>query len=195
MSQRILCVEDDAAIAELIQEELVEAGFQVDWVATGSAGLERLGDRYGAVLCDLDLPGCSGLDLLRALRTSNSRTPFIVLTAFSGRENQIEARQLGCDDFVPKPIDFDLLVAVLRNVLQRSGPVVQDKASAPVLTEREREVFTWIARGKSSADIAGIVAISERTVNFHVDKVMRKLGVATRMQATIACVRLGLIEP
>ncbi|MGU3541806.1 response regulator transcription factor [Methylobacterium sp. A52T] len=195
MSPRILCVEDDAAIAELIEEELIEAGFRVDWVATGPAGLERFGGGYDAVLCDLDLPGCSGLDLLRALRTCGSRTPFVVLTAFSGRENQIEARQLGCDDFVPKPIDFDLLVAVLRNVLQRSGPVALDKASAPVLTEREREIFTWIARGKSSADIAGIVAISERTVNFHVDRVMRKLRVVTRMQATIACVRLGLIEP
>ena len=195
MSPRILCVEDDAAIAELIEEELVEAGFRVDWAATGPSGLERVREGYDVVLCDLDLPGLGGLDLLRALRTSGSRTPFVVLTAFSGRENQIEARRLGCDDFVPKPIDFDLLVAVLRNVLQRGGPVAQDKASAPVLTEREREIFTWIARGKSSADIAGIVAISERTVNFHVDRVMRKLQVATRMQATIVCVRLGLIQP
>ncbi|PJI55933.1 DNA-binding response regulator [Methylobacterium radiotolerans] len=195
MSPRILCVEDDAAIAELIQEELVEAGFRVDWVATGSTGLERLGGGFDVVLCDLDLPGCNGLDLLRALRTSGSRTPFVVLTAFSGRENQIEARQLGCHDFVPKPIDFDLLIAVLGNVLQRGSPIAQNKTSPPVLTEREREIFSWIAKGKSSADIADIVTISERTVNFHVDKVMRKLQVATRMQATIACVRLGLIEP
>lgn len=195
MSPRILCVEDDAAIAELIQEVLVEAGFRVDRVATGPAGIARLGGGYDAILCDLDLPGLSGLDVLRSLRETGSRTPFVVLTAFSGRENQIEARQLGCDDFVPKPIDFDLLVAVLRNVLQRSGTPAHDRTAGPALTEREREIFTWIARGKSSADIAGIVAISERTVNFHVDRVMRKLQVATRMQATIACVRLGLIEP
>lgn len=194
MSPRILCVEDDAAIAELIEEELVEAGFRVDWAASGPSGLKRAGEGYDAVLCDLDLPGLGGLDLLRALRASGSRMPFVVLTAFSGRENQIQARRLGCDDFVPKPIDFDLLVAVLRNVLQRGGAVAQDKAFAPALTEREREIFTWIARGKSSADIAGIVAISERTVNFHVDKVMRKLQTATRTQAAIACVRLGLIE-
>lgn len=193
MTRRILCVEDDAAIAELVQEELTDAGYQVDLARTGPKGQARLGDGHDAIICDLDLPGLSGLDLLRALRASGLQTPFVVLTAFSGRENQIEARRLGCDDFVPKPIDFELLLAVLENVLQRSSAPVQGEAPGPELTEREREIFTWIARGKSSAEAAGILGISERTVNFHVDRVMRKLGVATRMQATVACVRLGLI--
>ncbi|SDN53020.1 regulatory protein, luxR family [Methylobacterium phyllostachyos] len=81
---------------------------------------------------------------------------------------------------MPKPIAFDLLVAVLRNVLQRSGAAASDRAEGSLPTERATEIVTWIARGKPSA---GIVAIGERAVTFHIDRVMRKLQVAPRMQA------------
>jgi DNA-binding CsgD family transcriptional regulator len=62
------------------------------------------------------------------------------------------------------------------------------------LTEREIEALTWVAKGKSSTDIAVLMNVSERTVNFHVNNVIRKLGVATRVQAAIRCALLGLIE-
>ncbi|GJE59365.1 response regulator transcription factor [Methylobacterium trifolii] len=193
MRRRILCVEDDEAIAELVHEVLTEAGFAVDLAASGPEGLAKAGDRPDAVICDIDLPGLGGLDLLRSVREAGAQVPFIVLTAFGERGNQIEARRLGCDDFVTKPVDFELLLAVLHNVLQRSPHAARPEAAGVRLTEREREIVTWVARGKSSADIAAIVGISERTVNFHVDRVMRKLAVSTRMQAAIACIRLGLI--
>jgi DNA-binding CsgD family transcriptional regulator len=63
------------------------------------------------------------------------------------------------------------------------------------LTERELEVLTWAARGKSSTNIAVILRISDRTVNFHIDNARRKLGVATRIQAAVKCAVLGLIPP
>jgi DNA-binding CsgD family transcriptional regulator len=62
------------------------------------------------------------------------------------------------------------------------------------LTDREIEAMTWVAQGKSSADIAILMHVSERTVNFHVNNVIQKLGVATRIQAAIRCVVLGLID-
>ena len=62
------------------------------------------------------------------------------------------------------------------------------------LTDRQIEAMTWVARGKSSADIAILMHVKKRTVNFHVDNVIRKLGVATRVQAAIRCVVLGLID-
>lgn len=102
-----------------------------------------------------------GRDLPKALRASGSRIPFVVLTAFASRENPIAARRLGCDDIVPKPIVFDLPVAVLRPVPQRGGAAAPDQAQGPALTGREPEFFTWIARGTSSSDIARIVAISD----------------------------------
>ena len=88
---------------------------------------------------------------------------------------------------------------MLLNVLQRA-PTHATEANLnlggfPRLTEREREIVTWVSRRKSSADIARILGIAERTVNFRIEKVMRKLNVATRTQAAIACVRRGLLGP
>lgn len=119
--------------------------------------------------------------------------PFIFLTAFSQRTHQLQARQLGCDDYVTKPIDFELLIAIIRHRLAAAEKGTEKSEFR--LTEREIEVLTWVARGKSSADIATILEISERTVNFHLDNAMRKAGVATRVQAAVKCALLGLIEP
>ncbi len=199
---QILCIEDDPNIAELLVEVLSDEGFRVLIAASGPEGLARLGDRPDAVICDIDLPGFDGFETLRRARAAPSEAasiPFIFLTAFGHRENQIEARRMGSDDFITKPIDFELLIAVLQNVLQR-GPTHGTGANLNLggslrLTEREREIVTWVSRGKSSADIAQILGIAERTVNFHIEKVMRKLNVATRTQAAIACVRRGLLGP
>ena len=79
MTRRILCIEDDPDIAELTNEVLAEAGFRVDLAITGMQGLARLGEAHDAILCDIDLPGLSGLELLRALRKTGSRTPFVLL--------------------------------------------------------------------------------------------------------------------
>jgi DNA-binding NarL/FixJ family response regulator len=103
----------------------------------------------------------------------------------------LQARRLGCDDFIAKPVDFELLVQIIRNRLAHSA------SSEPVrfaLTGREIEALTWVARGKSSADISVLMDVSERTVNFHISNVIRKLGVATRVQAAIRCALLGLID-
>lgn len=196
---RILCVEDDPEIADLLAEVLAEEGFAVALAASGPDGLAGLEARPDAVICDIDLPGYSGLDLLRRGReAAGGPPPFIFLTAFGGRANQIEARRLGCDDFVTKPVDFELLVAVLRNVLQRAparAPERPDPGPAVLLTPREREILTWVSRGKSSAEIAQIVGVSERTANFHIGRVMRKLDVTSRTQAAVLCQSLRLLDP
>ena len=106
----------------------------------------------------------------------------------------MHARQLGCDDYVTKPIDFELLVAIIRHRLAGATNRTLERTDFR-LTDRELEALTWAARGKSSSDIAVILRISERTVNFHMDNAMRKLGVATRIQAAVKCAMLGLIRP
>jgi DNA-binding NarL/FixJ family response regulator len=199
---QILCIEDDPNIAELLVEVLSDEGFRVLIAASGPEGVARLSDRPDAVICDIDLPGFDGFETLRRARAAPSEAasiPFIFLTAFGRRENQIEARRMGSDDFITKPIDFELLIAVLQNVLQRAPTHTTganfNLGGSPRLTGREREIVTWVSSGKSSADIAQILGIAERTVNFHIEKVMRKLNVATRTQAAVACVRRGLLDP
>ncbi|HWV53960.1 response regulator transcription factor [Pseudorhodoplanes sp.] len=193
----LLCIEDDPDTCELLVEVLTAEGFGVSTVLSGEAGLSALDKRPDLVLCDIDLPDVSGFEILTKIRADNLLpigVPFIFLTAYSQRAHQLQARQLGCDDYVTKPIDFELLIAIIRHRLASATDKGTEKSELR-LTDREGQVLTWVARGKSSSDIATILGISERTVNFHLDNAMRKAGVATRVQAAVKCAMLGLIEP
>lgn len=193
----ILVIEDDVETRELIVEELTEHGFAVTAAAAGREGLAAMQVRSpDLVLCDVMMPGMSGFELLEEL-TRDGRlhdgVPFVFLTALGSREDMLRGRRLGADDYITKPIDFDLLVEVIR---ARCAGIARTRHRIPAaLTERELEMLTWVARGKSSADIAVIAGISERTVNFHVENAMHKLGVASRVQAVVQATRGGLIRP
>jgi len=198
MQPQILCIEDNRETAGLITEVLEDEGFRVVVAGTGLKGLDALDARPDLILCDIDLPDVSGFQLLERIRAGKllpSHVPFIFVTAFSQRQHQMQARQLGCDDYVTKPIDFELLVAIIRHRLAARLNRDQEAGGDVRLTDREKQALTWASRGKSSADIAVILDISERTVNFHMDNAMRKLGVATRIQAAVKCAMLGLISP
>ncbi|HYG88308.1 MAG TPA: response regulator transcription factor [Azospirillum sp.] len=196
--KRILCIEDDPGTRELLVEELEEAGFEVDAYGDGAAGLAAIVERRpDLILCDLDLPGLTGFDILASIPQAGAQIraiPFVFLTAYGQRENLIAARRLGCDEYIVKPIDFELLVETVQNRIARS-PARAEPATSVRLTDREVEALTWSARGKSSTDIAVLMRVSERTVNFHIDNAIRKLGVATRIQAAVKAALSGLIAP
>lgn len=191
---KILCIEDDPAIVELLVEVLTEGGFELIVASDGVEGVKKFSERPSLILCDVDMPHMNGFGVLTELRKSASslrNIPFLFITAYGSRESNLQARRMGCDDFITKPLDLELLVEIVRNrLVQPSRPVSADYS----LTDRELEALTWVARGKSSIDIAVLMNVSERTVNFHVNNVIRKLGVATRVQAAIRCALLGLIE-
>jgi DNA-binding NarL/FixJ family response regulator len=131
---------------------------------------------------------------LVALAPRFSKMPFVFLTALTDRDNELKGRQLGADDYVTKPIDFDMLVAIITARLAgiaRTG--LWPKAIA--LNEREVEVLTWAARGKTSAEIAKILDLTKRTVDFHIDNARGKLGAATRTEAVLKAATGRLIEP
>jgi len=191
---RILCIEDDPATVELLVEILEEEGFEPITASDGAEGIRKFDENPDVILCDVDMPTLSGFEVLRELRKSAGRLrniPFLFITAYGSRESHLQAHRMGCDDFVTKPLDFELLLQIVRNRL------AQKPKTEPiniVLTDRELEAITWVARGKSSTDIAVLMNVTERTVNFHVNNVIRKLGVATRVQAAIRCALLGLID-
>jgi DNA-binding NarL/FixJ family response regulator len=194
----ILCIEDDRETAALIVEELVEQGFAVDVAHNGQEGLAAiLRQPPDLVLCDISLPFMSGFDVLERLTEiapGFGYMPFVFLTALTDRENELKGRQLGADDFVRKPVDFDVLVAIVNMRLARA--LRNDTWPNPVdLSERELETLTWAARGKTSAEIARILDLTKRTVDFHIDNARLKLGVATRIQAAIKATSCRLIEP
>jgi DNA-binding response OmpR family regulator len=198
LKKKILCVEDDRETAALIAEELLDRGYEVIVAHDGWEGLSAvLREMPDLVLSDISMPAMSGFELLErltALAPRFSRMPFVFLTALTDRDNELKGRQLGADDYVTKPIDFDLLAAIIAARLKgvaRMG--LWPKADA--LNDREVEVLTWVARGKTSAEIAQILGLTKRTVDFHTDNARNKLGAATRTEAAIKAATGRLIEP
>jgi DNA-binding NarL/FixJ family response regulator len=148
------------------------------------------------VLSDISMPGVSGFDILERLvplAPRFSAMPFVFLTALTDRDTELKARKLGADDYVTKPIDFDILVAIIE---ARLAGVARRRMLPTLvsLNERETEVLTWAARGKTSAEIAQIVDLAKRTVDFHADNARLKLNAATRMHAAVKAASCGLIE-
>jgi DNA-binding response OmpR family regulator len=198
MRKKILCVEDDLETAALIAEEFEERGYEMALAHDGQAGFAAvLKLQPDLVLCDVSMPLMSGFELLNRLTELTPRfasVPFIFLTALGDRDNQLKGRRLGADDYVVKPIDFEILDTIIRGRLARVART--DLWSRQIdLGDREVECLTWAARGKTSTEIAAIIGTSKRNVDFHIETACRKLSVATRVQAAVKAVTGRLIEP
>ena len=196
--RKILCVEDDRETAALIAEDLVDRSYDVMLAHDGREGLAAiLRIMPDLVLSDISMPAMSGFELLEhllALAPRFSRMPFVFLTALTDRDNELKGRQLGADDYVTKPIDFDMLATIIAARLAgvaRSG--LWPKTIA--LNDREIEVLTWVARGKTSMEIGKILGLTKRTIDFHIDNARGKLGASTRTEAVLKAATGRLIEP
>jgi DNA-binding CsgD family transcriptional regulator len=110
------------------------------------------------------------------------------------RNDELKGRLLGADDYVAKPIDFNLLHAII-NARIKSAARLRFCPTQHHLNDREIEALMWAARGKTSEEVAVIMSISERTVNFHLNNARDKLGVTTRIQAAVKATVAGFIEP
>jgi len=198
-TRRIVCIEDDRETAGLIAEELTDrGGFEIILAYDGQEGLAAiLREQPDLVLSDISMPALSGFEVLEklsAMAPNFAHIPFIFLTALADRDNELRGRQLGADDYVLKPVDFDILESIIRTRLGRS--VRQEYWPADInLHDREIETLTWAARGKTSAEIAIILGVAKRTVDFHIDSAREKLGVATRIEAAVKAARTRLIKP
>ena len=196
--KNILCIEDNRETANLIAEELIDRGFDVSLAASGQEGLMAIMKATpDLVMCDVSMPGMSGFEVLERLNEIAprlGRIPFVFLTALADRDNELKGRRLGADDYVTKPIDFERLVFIIN---ARLAGVARTKLLPKIvsLNDREVEVLTWVARGKTSAEIARKLRLSKRTVDFHIDNARLKLRAATRTEAVTKAATGGLIEP
>ncbi len=197
-ARHLLCVEDDHETAALIAEDLRDRGYNVSLAHDGEEGLAAIvALQPDLVLCDVSMPLLTGLDVLGRLRTlapAISDVPFVFLTALADRESELRGRRLGADDYVTKPIDFEVLAEIVHVRLARSPRSASDGGGV-VLSEREVACLTWSARGRTSAEIAQILGLRRRTIDFHIETARRKLNVATRIEAVVKATAGRLIEP
>jgi DNA-binding response OmpR family regulator len=122
MKKRILVVEDDTSLARVLRDNLTFDGFDVDWVMSGNAALNRV--KVAApdlVVLDIMLPDTNGFDLCGLLRQGR-QTPIIILTARGQKADKVRGLNLGADDYITKPFDLEEFLARVRAVLRRTRP-------------------------------------------------------------------------
>ena len=120
---RILCIEDEAALREDIVEELNDAGYETFEAANGSIGYDAiLAHRPDLVLCVVNMPDMNGYELLTKLRETNEEfddVPFVFLSALADRKDIIAGKKLGADDYLTKPVDFEMLLVTVESRLRQ----------------------------------------------------------------------------
>jgi len=144
---RILMIDDDRELCELMQQFLAGEGFEVECAHDGVSGLARLREApFDLAVLDIMMPGKSGMEVLRELR-ADSTLPVIMLTARGEEMDRIIGLELGADDYLPKPCNPRELAARIRAVLRRSDDHAQPKS-------RERRVgdLEWQPQARNIVD-------------------------------------------
>ncbi|MBN1698827.1 MAG: response regulator transcription factor [Spirochaetales bacterium] len=119
-TEKILIIEDDHEIADVIRIHLEDAGYTTERCSDGSSGLEKaLAGPYDCIILDLMLPGMDGLAVCRRIREKDPRTPILMLTAKSNEIDRVLGLEIGADDYLTKPFSVRELVARVRALLRR----------------------------------------------------------------------------
>ncbi|MEV7871711.1 response regulator transcription factor [Streptomyces sp. NPDC088124] len=206
---RVLLVDDHQVVRRglrtflEIQPDIEVVGEAADG-AEGVARTEEL--RPDVVLMDIKMPGADGIEALRKLRDLGNPARVLIVTSFTEQRTVVPALRAGASGYVYKDIDPEALAGAIRSV--HAGHVLlqpevagallaQDDPAAgqgrgTSLTEREREVLTLIADGRSNREIARALVLSEKTVKTHVSNILMKLDLSDRTQAALWAVRHGV---
>ncbi|HHV58571.1 MAG TPA: response regulator transcription factor [Firmicutes bacterium] len=136
---RLLVVEDEPDLAQVVVRRLKEAGYAVDLARDGEEALDFLAAvRYDCVILDQLLPKQDGRSVLKALRSRGDNTPVLILTALDALEDKVKGLDAGADDYLTKPFAFEELLARVRALLRRSG----EEHRGPILTVADLELNT-----------------------------------------------------
>jgi DNA-binding NarL/FixJ family response regulator len=175
---------------------------RVDTVSSGEEALARWpSERHDLVLMDVQMPGLGGVEATRRLVREHPEANVVMLTVAADREAAAAAIAGGARGFLHKDVSREEICATMANVLTMSAlapgapaPVRAFEPDVPALTERERQVLTGMAGGKSNAQIGRDLYLSEDTIKTHARRLFRKLEVGDRAQAVAAGFRHGLVS-
>lgn len=138
---RLLLVEDDHTLGDGITKWLAESGYATDWLQNGNqAQSALLTQEYDCVILDINLPGISGLQILRNMRKLKNETPVLLLTARDMISDRVKGLDSGADDYLTKPFDLDEFSARIRALLRRNtgrlDPVLKHRGISIDLASR-----------------------------------------------------------
>lgn len=190
-------VDGDAAVRAAIARAAASVELRAEGFHDGAAALAGIDrERPGCVVLDLRLPDGDGFALIEALRARGVLLPVIMATAFADVPTAVRALRAGVCDFFEKPVSAQALldrvqVAIVEDAAEREswGRLLDFSTRLARLTPREREVLALVIAGGSSRSIAGVLALSPKTVETHRAKLMAKTGVSSLAEL----IRLGLL--
>lgn len=181
MSSRglILCIEDEDTLRRLITAELRDAGYDVCEAADGASGLRMALERKpDLVLCDIAMPGADGYDVLSGLRSNHpelASMPFIFLSALADRKDVIAGKRLGADDYLTKPVDFEVMhatiearlrqVSQIRSADERDRKIARERFDG-ILENARRSSFAAGTEALNRLSIGAILLGDDRQVIF-----------------------------
>jgi DNA-binding NarL/FixJ family response regulator len=215
---RVLIADDQALVRDgfgmiLDAQEDIEV---VGSAADGDEAVERARElRPDVILMDIRMPNLDGIEATRRLCADPGDGPrILILTTFDGDEYVWQAMKAGASGFLLKDVRRDELVGAVRTVAAGDAMLapaltrrlIEDFVRRPLpgaaapdalaeLTERELEVVRLVARGRSNAEIAGDLVVSEATVKTHVARILSKLGLRDRIQVVVLAYETGFVQP
>ncbi len=213
---RVLFVEDDEDLGEIVKYNLEKEGFQVDWVLDGETALSKIqSEDYDILIIDIMLPKLDGIELTKRARREgkNTETPIIMLTALSDEDTKLVSFEEGADDYITKPFSIKELIARMRAVARRYRKsdvlefegirIDREAAEASVdgkplhLTKTEFELLTLLVQNPNRIftreelleKIWGKESEQTRTVDVYISRLRKKLGSKGHLLKTLP--RLG----
>ncbi len=179
----VFVVDDDQAVRESLALLVQSVGLEADTFASAREFLDAYQpDRRGCLITDIRMPGMSGLELQEQLSADGHHIPVIVLTGFGDVPTAVRALKGGAVDFVEKPFNPQSLLDLVQQAIVRDAEIRELAARAAelaermaLLTPREQEVMELVVAGKANKVIAIDLSISERTVELHRGRIMKKM--------------------
>lgn len=180
--QRILIVDDEEDLCEILRFNLEAEGFLVDTAHSAEEAL-ALDTRYDLMLLDIMMERMSGIEMVEHMRAEGDNTPVIFLTALGDHDAQLRGFSVGADDYIAKPFSFDTVLARVKAVLRRTS--LASPASSVSLTRREQLILDLFrqqpGRFFSREEILKAVwpddaYVGERSVDVHIARLRKKLG-------------------
>jgi DNA-binding NarL/FixJ family response regulator len=209
---RILVADDHSLFRDGIVSLLEAAGFEVvDQVGDGQAAVKStLMHRPDVVLLDISMPGRSGFEALRQIKSDLPEAKVVILTVSDEDEDIISAVRGGADGYLLKNLNADEFIRMLNELRAGKAAITRattaqlmkalatEKAAKPQpkedLTDRELELLDLVAHGMSNRGIAHSLSISENTVKYHMKNILQKLDVQNRTEAVARAIHLGMIK-
>jgi len=219
--KRILVVDDDKTLRDVLMEYLQKEGYQVEDASSGAEGMKCFkSNPPDLVVSDVMMPEMDGLEFCRTLRStpSGQLVPFIFLSGMGELDDRVRGHEMGADDYVTKPFEIRELLAKIEGQLERShrihaeivrmmqqlSAVHHNSESAPEphappeplpLTPAEERVFWEVIQGYTNKQISDRLFISPRTVQSHLSNILGKLQLDNRAQLVRFAYEQGYREP